>query len=353
MGSKTSSEREAHNQRATALDKPCGNRKLDGDLGRIRTDMIRNYSRDADKVDRALVKNLSTKIRFDDYRRHYTMGACLKEGGFGTVYRCTGKNDGCDYAVKVMKKVVDLKDDRDTVREINLMLHADHPNLVQIREVYHMDGKPLALVMNLIEPGTDKHGKVMATADLMSLLMQGPLSMPDTARVIHQTAAAVNFLNTHCHAMHRDLKPDNILIGPEMFQRIRVADYGQARIFQADEMSESGVAKTFDVGTSGYNAPETMSMYNMAVGAYGPKIDVWSLGVITYICASGTTPFPLSGGKARGLIMKGQYRPMAGPKWEGVESECKELIASMLVVDPDRRISMLQVMSHPWVLGHH
>jgi len=231
MGNNTAAEKKVHNERAVAATKPVGDKKLDKDLDRVRTEMIHNYAHDADEVDRALIENLSTKIRFDDYRNTYIEGECLGEGGFGAVYRCTSKSDGQDYAVKIMKKVVALANDRDTVREINLMLHADHPNLVQIKEVYHVDRKPLVLVMDLVEPGTDKQGMVMETPDLMTILMEGPLNMTETAKVVYQTAAAVDFLNTRCNAMHRDLKPDNILIGPEMFQRIRVTDYGQGRIF--------------------------------------------------------------------------------------------------------------------------
>jgi len=349
MGNNTAAEKKVHNERAVAATKPVGDKKLDKDLDRVRTEMIHNYAHDADEVDRALIENLSTKIRFDDYRNTYIEGECLGEGDFGAVYRCTSKSDGQDYAVKIMKKVVALANDRDTVREINLMLHADHPNLVQIKEVYHVDRKPLVLVMDLVEPGTDKQGMVMETPDLMTILMEGPLNMTETAKVVYQTAAAVDFLNTRCNAMHRDLKPDNILIGPEMFQRIRVTDYGQGRIFSGGGMSESGAAKTLDVGTDGYNAPETISSGRQRVGAYGPKIDVWSLGVITYMCASGSPPFPLNSGKSRALTLKGQFKSMTGPKWRGVDAGCKELIAQMLTVEPDRRISMGEIMAHPWV----
>ena len=81
-----------------------------------------------------------------------------------------------------------------------------------------------------------------------------------------------------------DLKPDNILIGQEMFERIRVSDYGQARIVSTDV--DEAVAATMNVGTDGYNAPETIAR-GSTVGIYDKKIDVWSLGVIAYMCAMG------------------------------------------------------------------
>ena len=176
--------------------------------------------------------------------------------------------------------------------------------------------------------------------------------MTNTAKVVYQTADAIHFLNEKCHAFHRDLKPDNILVGKEGFDRIRVSDYGQARIVSGDV--EQTVAATMNVGTDGYNAPETISR-SSNVGVYDKRIDVWSLGVMMYMCASGAPPFPLNDAAvARERTLKGQYNPMDGPDaksaWSKVPKDCKDLIKKMIVVDPAQRITMEEILKDPWLL---
>merc|ERR1711970_1211058 len=109
-----------------------------------------------------------------------------------------------------------------------------------------------------------------------------------------------------------------------------------------------------NVGTDGYNAPETISRSG-GIGVYDKGVDVWSLGVIAYMCASGSPPFPLNNpAQAREQTLAGKFRPMDGPGakpvWAKVPAECKELIAKMLVVDPKERITMAEILKNPWLL---
>ena len=93
-----------------------------------------------------------------------------------------------------------------------------------------------------------------------------------------------------------------------------MADYGQGRIVLHGEIETAGM--TLDSGTAGYSAPETISASSHGtVGMYTAKCDVWSLGVIAYMCCSGIPPFPLNNPhKARQLTLGGKFKPMNGPK---------------------------------------
>jgi len=86
------------------------------------------------------------------------------------------------------------------------------------------------------------------------------------------------------------------------------------------------------------------------VGVYDNKIDVWSIGVISYMCASGTPPFPLNNpAKTRKLIKEGAYKPMTSAAWKKVDPEFIRLIKAMLVVAPEMRISCKEIIADPWL----
>jgi len=255
---------------------------------------------------------------------------------------------GSKYAVKIMKQKTDLASDNETVNEINLMLSAKHPNVVCMYEAYDQPNQQMALVMEVIENEGSSD-----PPDLMTRLMNGPLNMNELAKVVHQTASGIDYLNTELSAFHRDLKPDNILVGKEGLDRVRVADFGHGRCVGGD-IGEDNVG-TLMRGTPGYNAPEMIgdgSDKRATHGLYNKQVDVWSLGVITYMCASGAPPFPIAPGKqqlAFEKTRKGEFKPMEGTRWKRVAPECKELIRKMLTVDPDHRITMKEIVADPWL----
>jgi serine/threonine protein kinase len=283
---------------------------------------------------------------WDDYDD--VVGEPLGAGGYSEVWKMCkkGQEDGPFYAVKILREVSPLDDDPETVNEIGIMLSADHDNIVKLHEVYKKPGEPLAFVMDCIE-----NEDLPPPPDLMTVMIEtGPLSMQDLAKVTYQTAMGIDYLNRELGAFHRDLKPDNILIGEEGFDQIRIADFGHGRCVGAEIDSET--AATMNKGTAGYSAPETISDFSVEYGMYGKEVDVWSLGVIVYMCASGIPPFPVAARlahTARERTLKGQYKPMEGPKWTKVPNECKDLIRSMLVVDPRRRATMEDIYNNPWI----
>jgi serine/threonine-protein kinase Chk2 len=246
-----------------------------------------------------------------------------------------------------MKEIKTLSSDPETVNEVGLMLAAEHPNIVRVHEVYEEPGRPLVLVMELVEPQEQYRGE---PPDLMTILTnEGPISMDKLAKVLYQTAAGINYLNKELGAFHRDLKPDNILIGKEGWDRIRVADFGHGRIVGGE--IDGAAVGTMNKGTPGYSAPETISD-TAEYGMYNQQCDVWSLGVIIYMCASGAPPFPIAAhlaNTARSRTLKGEFKPMEGPKWARVPEDVKALIRSMLVVDPARRVTMEAILQNPWV----
>mmetsp|Transcript_7508 Transcript_7508/g.7948 ORF Transcript_7508/g.7948 Transcript_7508/m.7948 type:complete len:457 (+) Transcript_7508:115-1485(+) len=146
----------------------------------------------------------------------------------------------------------------------------------------------------------------------------------------------------HCHdegVCHRDLKPENLLLSnlhDDAF--IKLADFGFA-------ISSQGFStlKT-QCGTPGYVAPEILSTQ-----PYGKAVDMWSIGVITYILLGGYPPFQHTNtNKLFQQIRKGKFE-FHEKYWSTVSDEAKNLIEGLLRVDTETRLTVDQVLSHPWL----
>merc|ERR1712205_246406 len=99
-------------------------------------------------------------------------------------------------------------------------------------------------------------------------------------------------------------------------------------------------------GTPGYVAPEVLNREK-----YGPKIDVWSLGVITYITLAAFPPFPLDMKASSVQKVKNAQFTYPSPVWDDISDAAKDFIDKMLVVKVEDRMSMKEVLEHPWFDG--
>lgn len=170
----------------------------------------------------------------------------------------------------------------------------------------------------------------------------------------------------YCHdadIVHRDLKPENLLLtSKDDDASIKLADFGFAK-----KIEFNGDGLVTACGTPGYVAPEILEGQ-----AYGKGVDIWSIGVITYILLCGYPPFHDDNHNALfKKIKKGKFQ-FDSPYWDHVSDEAKDLIAKMLVVNPAERYVVLgrvftftkvpdtflfyratvgQLLEHRWVTG--
>lgn len=155
-------------------------------------------------------------------------------------------------------------------------------------------------------------------------------------RIMKQVVSAI----LYCHLngiVHRDIKSDNILfLTEDIHSPVKLIDFGISVKFEKDTKLKD---KT---GTVLYIAPEVIS------GSYDEKCDIWSCGVLMYMMLSGTPPF---NGSSRQEVMakikKGKFT-FSGKIWTLISEEGKDLIKKMLTLDPARRPSCREVLSHPW-----
>ncbi|XP_076800725.1 uncharacterized protein LOC143445481 isoform X2 [Clavelina lepadiformis] len=164
------------------------------------------------------------------------------------------------------------------------------------------------------------------------LVAHGRMAEREARVKFKQIVAAVYYCHSR-HVVHRDLKAENLLL--DAGKNIKIADFGFANYYE-----ESELLKTW-CGSPPYAAPELFEGKEYV----GPKVDVWSLGVVLYVLVCGSLPFDDSTLQAlRQRVLCGKFRI---PFY--MSRECEDLVQNMLRVCPNKRYSVKQVCSHKWI----
>lgn len=170
--------------------------------------------------------------------------------------------------------------------------------------------------------------------DLLQYVKKRKRLDEETARAIFKQ---VVYGLGHCHCrsvLHRDVKLDNILMDGE--GGIKLCDFGVSRLVKKNQIIKE------QCGTPAYLCPEII----LDEGYEGFYADIWSLGVLLYAMVQGTVPFKANNIQdLHKLILKGDF----DFAYKGVSKEVKDLIRKMLVLTPEKRISITEMLNHPWV----
>ncbi|AVV47291.1 serine/threonine protein kinase [Streptomyces sp. P3] len=203
----------------------------------------------------------------------YRLLAKLGHGGMGTVWRAKDETVDREVAVKE-PRVPDHLPERERARTFERMrrearaaARLDHPAVVNVHDVAVVDGRPW-IVMELV------HGRSLGDA-----LQEGTLGTREAARVGLEVLGALEAAHA-AGILHRDVKPDNILLGRH--DRVVLTDFGIAQIEGETNLTDTGGF----VGSPEYIAPERVLGRRP-----GPAADLWSLGVVLYTATEGVSPF--------------------------------------------------------------
>uniref|UniRef100_A0ABM5FT32 Calcium/calmodulin-dependent protein kinase type IV isoform X1 n=1 Tax=Pogona vitticeps TaxID=103695 RepID=A0ABM5FT32_9SAUR len=281
----------------------------------------------------------------DTLTDYYELESELGRGATSIVYRCRQKGTQKPFAVKILnknelpaeelcatlKKLYEEKVDKKIVRtEIGVLLRLSHPNIIKLKEIFETPTE-ISLVLELVTGG-----------ELFDRIVEkGYYSERDAADAVKQILEAVAYLHAN-GIVHRDLKPENLLYAtPAPDAPLKIADFGLSKIV-ADQVTMKTVC-----GTPGYCAPEILRGC-----AYGPEVDMWSLGIITYILLCGFEPFYDERGDQYMFkrILNCEY-DFVSPWWDDVSLNAKDLVKKLIVLDPKKRLTTFQALQHPWVTG--
>ncbi len=165
----------------------------------------------------------------------------------------------------------------------------------------------------------------------------------DAADLIRATLSAVAYLHDH-GIVHRDLKPENLLFRtPEDNADLLIADFGLSRIMDEEQFH----VLTTTCGTPGYMAPEIFKK-----SGHGKPVDVWAIGVITYFLLCGYTPFDRDSNlEEMQAILVADYSFTPIEYWRGVSQSARRFIQRCLTIDPTKRMTAHEALSHEWIAG--
>src|SRR6266851_5553778 len=250
---------------------------------------------------------------------HFRLTEKIGAGGMATVYRAWDMQLERDVAVKVLKSRSDRVSERSRLRKEALALsRLNHPNIESIYSI-ESDGDIDFLVFELLSGCT------------LADRMQGPLDKASIVTFGVQIAGAVAAAHQN-GVIHRDLKPENIFLTKEC--GVKVLDFGLARmaVISNDESTQSVEQQGTLVGTLAYMAPEQIDP-----GVDDERSDIYSLGAVLYVMATGQRPF---GDTAvvrliEAILHEQPVRPRT--QNPGLAPELERIILKCLDKNPDAR----------------
>ncbi|KAI9803707.1 MAG: negative regulator of the PHO system [Piccolia ochrophora] len=276
----------------------------------------------------------------------------LGEGTYATVFKGRNRQTGELVALKEIHLDSEEGTPSTAIREISLMKELKHDNIVSLHDVIHTENK-LMLVFEYMDKDLKKY--------MDSRGDRGQLDYVTIKSFMQQLLQGISF----CHenrVLHRDLKPQNLLINNK--GQLKLADFGLARAFGIPVNTFSN-----EVVTLWYRAPDVL----LGSRTYNTSIDIWSAGCIMAEMYTGRPLFP---GTTNEDQLQKIFRLMGTPSersWPGISQfpEYKpnfhiyatqdlrlilpqidqmglDLLSRMLQLRPEMRIGAKEALVHPW-----
>lgn len=276
------------------------------------------------------------------------------------------KETGEKVAIKKISNAFDsLKYTKRTLREIRILRHFNHENILSLRDImpsyiYH-NSNSIYIVTELMD--TDLH-QIIASKQ--------KLSIKHVQYFVYQILRALKYIHS-ANVLHRDLKPSNLLINSDC--TLKVCDFGMSRVAAPSDDEEGNSIMTEYVATRWYRAPEVILSWNH----YSKAVDVWSVGCTFAELLNGIPLFPgtdyihqinciadiigtptqsdldsIQNENAKRYVLSLGYKPSLDLStiFSDAPAEAIDLLSRMLTWDSSKRITVDEALAHPFLKDH-
>jgi serine/threonine protein kinase len=307
----------------------------------------------------------TTNSSWGSEAQRYELEEVIGKGSYGVVCAARDRETGKRVAIKKVKNAFEHASDATRVlREVALLRHLKHPDIVEILNILlppnPRDFNDIFIVFELME--TDLHQVIKANDDLTDEHHQF---------FLYQLLRGLKYMHS-AKVFHRDLKPKNILANADC--KLKICDFGLARA-QAPKQGPQMIFWTDYVATRWYRAPELCGSF---FTKYTPAIDIWGVGCIFAELLRGKplfpgknvvkqlelitdllgTPTPLQiakvrNEKARRFLQNMRIKPAVplSEKFPNVNPKALNLLSKLLAFDPDDRPTAAQALADPYFEG--
>ena len=279
------------------------------------------------------MKKFLTKADSGTIEDNYKIISKLGKGSFGSVFKVQNIKTNEIRALKVIKNtsIIYQDDDHKFLKEIEILIKLEHPNIIKIYE-YYTDDINFYLITDYISNG-----------ELYNYVYKSKsLNERQTQYIMQQLLCAVNYLHLN-NIAHRDIKLENILVEQEIesngeqLLNVKLIDFGTSNYVKTENTNNF----TVKVGSPFYMAPEVLNK------KYNNKCDIWSSGVIMFMLLRGHPPF--KGENQEELFKSIQNDIINYDEMTELSELSRDLMSKMLERNVDLRYSADECLKHKWM----